>query len=213
MAILGLLLVVGYFFMAPQMSRGRDGKRISDLNKLKVVYEDYYNDNACYPPRDTLELYCGGAGSTALDDYIGEVPCDPLTLEPYAYSVLAGDDVACPVLGYRIHTDLERNNSDASQGINCGGIYGCGFGVDDIVYDYGIAQGAAVSLNGEVLGGGEGGEEGGEGEGGGGESGEDWCCILSTETCTEIIGGLPDTCDRDYHGEGAEGSCLANCVQ
>ncbi|MDA1079824.1 MAG: prepilin-type N-terminal cleavage/methylation domain-containing protein, partial [bacterium] len=69
-AILGLLLVVGYFYMAPHMARGRDGKRISDLNKLKVVFEDYYNDNSCYPPRDTLELYCGGAGSTILDEYI-----------------------------------------------------------------------------------------------------------------------------------------------
>lgn len=211
-AILGLLLVVGYFFMAPQMSRGRDGKRISDLNKLKIVYEDYYNDNGCYPPSDTLELYCGGAGSTILDDYIGTVPCDPLTGSAYYYTVLENDSASCPVFGYRIHVNLERDRSDASQGINCGGIYGCGFGGGDgIVYDYGIAQGAGVSLydanNEEVL----------DPEGGGEEDppaeGTDWCCVLSTETCTEIINGEPSSCNRDYHGVGSYGACLANCVQ
>ncbi|MDA1079961.1 MAG: prepilin-type N-terminal cleavage/methylation domain-containing protein [bacterium] len=213
-AILGLLLVVGYFYMAPNMARGRDGKRISDLNKLKIVFEDYYNDNSCYPPINVLELYCGGAGSTILDEYINQVPCDPETLDPYAYSVLTGDDVACPVMGYRVHTNLERDNSDASQAINCGGVYGCGFGVDGIVYDYGIAQGAAVSLydaQSEEIAVEEPAEEDPT------EEVIHWCCALSTQTCTDIT-ATPTICEgdpmgnQDNHGPGSYGACLANCV-
>ncbi|NCN82959.1 MAG: prepilin-type N-terminal cleavage/methylation domain-containing protein [Candidatus Pacebacteria bacterium] len=211
-AILGLLLIAGYFFMAPQISRGRDSKRLSDLSKLKVVFEDYYNDHSCYPPTDTLELYCGGGGSTILDDYIGSVPCDPLTKGPYLYSVLGGDAPACPVLGYRILTDLERDHSDASIAINCGGENGCGIVDGEVIYDYGVAQGAAVSLEGLVLGLG-GVAEGEGGAEGGGEPGPglDWCCVLSNQSCTEIINGFPNTCNRDYHGANSQGACIANC--
>ncbi|NCN06971.1 MAG: prepilin-type N-terminal cleavage/methylation domain-containing protein [Candidatus Pacebacteria bacterium] len=219
-AIIGLLLTVLYFFSFPHLARGRDGKRLSDLDKLKVVFEDYYNDKGCYPPRNTLELYCGGGGSTLLDAYIPKVPCDPLTKGPYLYNVLSDDDVNldCPVHGYRILANLERDGSEASNVINCGGEYGCGFGEDGVFYDYGIAQGAAVSLYGAVaeLEGGD--EEGGGGdEEGGGEGGwEDWCCAVSTGVCTDIT-GTPTACtgdplgNRDYHGAGSQASCLSNC--
>jgi len=202
-AILGLLLTALFFYALPQVARGRDGKRLSDLDKLKVVFEDYYNDNACYPPRTVLDDYCGGGGSTVLDGYINTVPCDPRTREPYLYQLIAVEaDPTCPTRGYRLLTDLERNGSEASIAINCGGVNGCGFVVGETIYDYGIAQGAAISFVGSP-----------PELGGGGGTGEDWCCVLSTQTCSAIINGFPSSCDRDYHGFGSATACTSNCIQ
>jgi len=205
----------------PQLARGRDGRRLSDLDKLKIVFEDYYNDHACYPPSDVFELYCGGEGSTLLDAYIHSVPCDPRTKRPYRYELITGDDADCPVKGYRILTDLERDGSEASNAIYCGGEYGCGVGEDGVIYDYGVAQGAEVSLadpaeaepeaeDPEAEGRGRGG-----GRGGGREEEEseaqDWCCQLSGPVCLPIVGGLPDVCNRDYHGVNSRQACITNC--
>ncbi|OGJ16284.1 MAG: hypothetical protein A2632_00065 [Candidatus Pacebacteria bacterium RIFCSPHIGHO2_01_FULL_46_16] len=164
-----------------------------------------------------------------LDAYIRPVPCDPRTKGPYLYELIEGDNASCPTKGYRILTDLERDGSEASNAIYCGGVNGCGVVVGEVVYDYGVAQGGPVSLAdpAEILteepteepageptptpkGGGK--KGGGKGGGGGGEPpAQDWCCQLSGPVCLPIVNGLPDTCNRDYHGVNSQQACITNC--
>jgi len=62
-----------------QIFRGFDTVRKTDLAKLKVAFESYYEDHGCYPD-DTVLSECGGSG---LNPYMDKIPCDPSTKEPY----------------------------------------------------------------------------------------------------------------------------------
>jgi len=211
-AILGLLVVTGIFYVYPNLALGRDGKRMSDLSKIKIAFEDYYNDNECYPPTDTLMKYCAGEVIDTLDPYMQSVPCDPRDRSAYYYTTIAGEtNPSCPSKGYRILTDLERNRSEASLAINCGDAGGCGFGSNGIIYDYGIAEGAPVSIIDPDL-----------------EPDvppdpelpppppipgvEYWCCTIPGYSCASTSDQNATCVGRDFHGTGdISGTCESNC--
>jgi len=207
-AILALLVIASIFYVYPNMARGRDGKRMSDLTKIKIAFEDYYNDNECYPPITTLESYCGGTPNGALDPYMQSVPCDPRDHSAYFYTAIAGEtNISCPTKGYRILTNLERDGSEASLALNCGGPYGCGVGLEGVYYDYGIGQGEPVSMAdpdetpppplppGETP----------------PPTSTDWCCVDKSQNECLQVSLNPSPCIPDFHGPGAQQSCQASC--
>jgi prepilin-type N-terminal cleavage/methylation domain-containing protein len=130
--IVGLASTAGVVGFQASQQKSRDATRKGDLQKIKVAFEDYYNDNNCYPPSTALDL-CGG---TSLAPYLPTIPCDPMTQTPYLYVPLAS---ACS--GYRVHAALENESDPAIAGNECDTEQGCGYGEE---YNYGIAAGTTV---------------------------------------------------------------------
>lgn len=151
-AILALIGTAMFMGLSIHMMKARDSRRKADLEKLKVAFENYYNDNECYPPLDVF--FNGGVAPdpalcneplAALDPYLKEVPCDPTTGTPYVYYAPEGGDV-CD--GYRLYTKLENNADPSINKVGCDqGICGTS-GEPYTTNNYGISMGAAIPENG-----------------------------------------------------------------
>lgn len=102
-----LLLISVYFGVTGQLGKGRDAKRKDDLERIRVAFEDYFNDHGCYPNVDLL-ANCNGE---ELKPYLAKIPCDPVTNEQY-WS-LAGTYVSGCNAWYKVYTFLENVNDPA----------------------------------------------------------------------------------------------------
>lgn len=101
-----------------QIGKGRDAQRKADLQKLKIIFEDYYNDNQCYPPTSTVDLTCN---STALRPYLDKVPCDPGGhTTPYAYTTTCTSFIIYAKLEYDKDSDVVKYNCGNTPGAMCG---------------------------------------------------------------------------------------------
>ncbi len=105
-AVIILLMTLG---QGLSLSRGEDARRKSDLAKLKVAFEDYYNDHNCYP-EPTLLQTCGGAD---LSPYVAKIPCDPRLKTPYPYYW----DASCS--WYALYTTLEDKTDPIITTLGC----------------------------------------------------------------------------------------------
>lgn len=132
-AIVAVLAVVFLFLARTQMNRARDADRKSDLEKIKIVFEDYYNDNSCYPP-ETILNNCEG---DELQPYLDKIPCDPSTKDPYLYQPVPGAECS----GYRLYAQLAATDDPAIARVGCSGPDGCGVGSG---YNYGISSGVPL---------------------------------------------------------------------
>lgn len=130
--ILAIATTTGIVTMQGTQLNSRDARRKSDLEKIKVALEDYYNDNQCYPAAGSLDV----CGDSNLDPYLKEIPCDPRTKNAYGY--LPEPD-ACK--GYRVYAGLENTDDEAITNLGCGGADGCGYGTG---FNYGISSGVPV---------------------------------------------------------------------
>jgi len=131
-AIIAILLLVAIWAYRPQLLKGRDVRRKADLNKLEKVFEDYYNDNDCYPETpDQL-----------VPDYLSEFPTDPVTRQPYEFST---ED--CDV--YRIYAKLEYEQDSAIAEVGCSSGCGPGGGTPGgtCSYNYGVCSSNAELEN------------------------------------------------------------------
>lgn len=132
--LVAVMATVFIFMSQMQLSKSRDAKRKTDLEKIKVAFEDYYNDNNCYPPAAILST-CGGDFSP----YLRSIPCDPSTLQPYVYVPLAN---VCG--GYRLLTQLENPTDSVAVEIGCATSCGCGLGAGYEQYTYGVSSGTEL---------------------------------------------------------------------
>lgn len=142
--ILALLMLLALSLFPKQIEKARDARRKSDLGKIKVVFEDYYNDNGCYPEQEILDD-CGGA---ALAPRLNAVPCDPATGQPYVYV----PESECK--GYRIYASLEKGDDPVITELGCDASDGCGLvnipnapeppTGEDSDYNYGVSEGVPV---------------------------------------------------------------------
>ena len=117
-AIIAVLAIAFLLTVQTQLAKARDAERKDDLQKIKVAFENYYNNNDCYPPADTL-IACD---TDDFSPYMSSIPCDPLTKQPYEYMPLNGD--ACS--GYRILVSLEYPKYPGVWDIGCSQTQGCG---------------------------------------------------------------------------------------
>ena len=142
-AILAILAVIAFQNYKSQTEKAFDKKRKDHLNRLKVAFEDYYNDHNCYPSSDSLDP-CG-EGAEQLQPYLRIIPCDPGNNQPY---VLATDNDACPQK-FKIYTTLGYENDLEIEELGCLG--GCGPSAGDYVdgssienndytYNYGVSS-------------------------------------------------------------------------
>ena len=128
-ALLLGILATSVMIMAPNyFLKRRDNQRKVDLNSMKVAFEDYANDETCYPPQSAVQ----DCGDTTLAPYLVRVPCDPSTNEAYTY-VLGSD-----CRSYELYTTLEDENDPDIEEVGCEN--GCGPNNDN----YGVVGGGAL---------------------------------------------------------------------
>lgn len=143
-AIIGLLVIIAVTTLPQQINKGRDSRRKSDLQKIKIAFENYFSDNDCYPEANILNN-CGG---DELSPYLASIPCDPKTKEAYLY---APENSSCPHY-YRVFSNLEVDIDPVIKELGCNGEIGCGaysffgesLGTEALEYDYGVSEGVPV---------------------------------------------------------------------
>ena len=116
--IIGLLAVILLNFFNPLEKRDQatNSRQKSDLDRLAIALEDYYNDKGCYP----TEVSCEASKAGDLRPYLGTIPCDPATGQSYFYNP---EDSSCPKY-YRIYTTLKWEKDPAIAAVGC--LWGCG---------------------------------------------------------------------------------------
>ncbi|HYD34830.1 MAG TPA: type II secretion system protein [Vitreimonas sp.] len=137
-AIIGVLAVVLFLALQLQLARARDARRKADLERIRVAFEDYYNDNRCYPEENSLD----NCNSADFAPYLASIPCDPLTKDPYRY--IQVDESVCKK-SYRVLAILEDGNDHSISAVGCSGPEGCGYGEG---LNYGISAGIPVPNDG-----------------------------------------------------------------
>ena len=98
-AILTALLTAN-FIGARQ--RGRDGQRKSNMYQIQSALELYRADNGNYPLTAAMAT-CGNGISVGGTIYMQKVPCDPVTGNPYQYTLVDGST-------YTLFGCLENSN-------------------------------------------------------------------------------------------------------
>lgn len=131
--IVALLLIFFAITAINQLAKSRDAQRKTDLHAIRQGFDSYYDDNMQYPDVGVLEN-CG----EVFENYIREIPCDPLDGSPYIYEP-NGDFSA-----YRVLAKLENEEDPVITELACDGTLGCGY-PNRPNHNYGVAQGRRVS--------------------------------------------------------------------
>lgn len=89
-----------------QRSRAEDAKIKDDLHLLRIAFEEYYNDNNCYPPAEWFDG-AEDCGSANFAPYMREIPCNPKTALPYN---LEYDSTTCG--WFKMYANLQSADTD-----------------------------------------------------------------------------------------------------
>jgi general secretion pathway protein G len=106
MVLIGVLAVIMIATLNPKSltDKGTDAQRKKDLGRIRVAFEEYFNDKGCFPTQAMLDgLTCNNSG---FKPWIGSWPCDPDGSKYYAIT----DGTSCP-RSYKLLANL-RNRSD-----------------------------------------------------------------------------------------------------
>lgn len=90
-AILAILMMVAIVSLMGNREKAEDARVKAELDRLKIAFEDYYNDNGCYPPAEWFDS-SDDCGSSNLSPYLSAIPCDKKTDKPY---VVETDGTTC----------------------------------------------------------------------------------------------------------------------
>jgi len=113
-ALLAIFATLSYVAWSHQLKKARDAQRKAELDTWMTALFGYYDDALCFP--EESEMYCG---SKALDPYISDVPCDPLSDSTHNYLY---ERQGCSTA--YIYALLEVENDPIISKVGCGG--GCG---------------------------------------------------------------------------------------
>lgn len=159
--IIAILAIIAIISFQRQTIRGFDAKRKADFSKLRVIFEDYYNDNNQYPSMAdwyvNYDSKCiDGSGSQFLAPYLQgqNIPCDPVTNTPYLYLTVNKDGQITPLIrsGYKLFAALGNLQDPDIPGSGCSPDpnQGCGYLASDCEhcspkYNYGISIGGTIA--------------------------------------------------------------------
>ena len=152
-AFIALIAVAVFVLLNPlkQIKKSWDGKRKTELDQLRKVLENWYNDKNCYPkpaqicydspkntPRGTYICHICGQESTSpsFSPYLLKLPCDPEhPTKKYLYQV---ENLNCPTW-YKIYATLDTNSDPAIAEVGCS--QGCGIGdFTGFIFNYGVTS-------------------------------------------------------------------------
>lgn len=139
MAIMGVLIAVTASSFQTSRTKGKDGKRKSDLKQIQNALEAYMNDHGRYPATTNgVITACGGTGTSTCDYgsafsdengtvYMAQIPEDPSAAAQYMYFV------STDYKQYQLFAHLEDTLDITLQsypGKNCPSVtYVCNYGV------------------------------------------------------------------------------------
>lgn len=106
-AILAVLMtmMIGIFNSIKITNKARDAQRKKDLNRIKVAFEEYFNDNGTYPQDvATWNVKSNCDSSTIFASYLNPWPCDP-NGEPYI--IVIGNN------SFKVLTNLENRKDNS----------------------------------------------------------------------------------------------------
>ncbi len=103
--VVGLLMTLNPIF---QVDKANDARRKKDLAKIKVAFEEYYNDKGCYPTGALLTDLKSNSncGTDVFSPWISKWLCDPTRKTAY---YLFTEDEACPSW-FKVITNLSNKN-------------------------------------------------------------------------------------------------------
>jgi type II secretory pathway pseudopilin PulG len=112
MAIVAILMIAAVAILNPaaQRAKANDVRRKTDIGRIKVAFEEYFNDTGCYPNGAMLTklLDDSNCKSEVFAQWgLNSWPCDPVTKTHY--DIQAGTNINCPSW-YKIYTKLENRN-------------------------------------------------------------------------------------------------------
>lgn len=100
------MMMVGALNPQSLIGKANDSRRKKDIKRIKVAFEEYYNDKDCYPKGYDFANFTCGSGDFA--PWLPIWPCDPKKTHYLIYVEASG----CPKW-YKIATKLENlNDSD-----------------------------------------------------------------------------------------------------
>ncbi|MCD6178239.1 prepilin-type N-terminal cleavage/methylation domain-containing protein [bacterium] len=109
------------YYLAPSKARGRDSRRIAEINDIRKAIQMYYIDHGHYPTSTesetwcSLEItdpsdprYCDYLRDALVPHYIKDLPQDPRALQTegskfYSYQYISSSSAS----QYKLHADLE----------------------------------------------------------------------------------------------------------
>jgi len=114
MAILLMMatMMVGTLNSVGIFNKARDARRKKDIGRIKIAFEDYYNDKSCYPSPTIVSnlMLATNCGTGVFKPWLPSWPCDP-NGTPYQIATDAFGVNAC-AKWFKVLTKLE-NKSDA----------------------------------------------------------------------------------------------------
>lgn len=153
-SLLGLLSGLGITVGKTQLDKGYDSSRKTDLKKLTTAFEEFYNDNECYPTNTQWQSATCGSVPDFLAPYMKSFPCDPVTRLPYTYQTTDNTGEYCDgtcgtCSGYRILASLSNKSDNDIYEVGCDPVEGCGIPTEDNrPLNWGIAMGNTVPVPG-----------------------------------------------------------------
>lgn len=118
-AILSVIIILALMSWKNQINKARDAQRKTDLERIRIAFENYYNDNDCFPEETILQT-CGG---DSLNPYLNNIPCDPIYNLPYCY--IHDPDDACGQ-NFKLLAPLQNTSDPIIEKLLCDGILYCG---------------------------------------------------------------------------------------
>ncbi|OPZ89673.1 MAG: Bacterial type II secretion system protein G [Firmicutes bacterium ADurb.Bin419] len=141
MAIIAIMVAMftGAINPLAQINKANDSRRKKDLNRIKIAFEDYYNDNNCYPTQDLIDELTNASNcgdDEMFSPWLRNWPCDPVSKEPYRIVIEESTD-DCPDW-FKIYANLEnRNDNDIPEGWYSEGndiLLSGGYSIDNVNY-------------------------------------------------------------------------------
>lgn len=101
-----LLMGIVMYSISSARQQSRDGKRISDINLIRLALEQYYDACGTYPYTLAAGVNSGCATPTTFGSFMSQIPTDPNGSAYYYYA--AGTASDC--YNYHIGATLENSN-------------------------------------------------------------------------------------------------------
>jgi prepilin-type N-terminal cleavage/methylation domain-containing protein len=141
-SVIGILSAAVVTSLSSARVRGRDAQRVTDIKRIQVALQQYYDANDRYPSSISTVLVSGG--------FLDRLPSDPSDGRAYSYAAyvnsLNGNTTLCS--SYHLGADLESSTNaalQADQDAYVGGVASAG---ETIAPELAICSGSAADFHG-----------------------------------------------------------------
>ena len=133
--IIGLLAVIILNFFNPLEKRDQatNSQQKSDLDRLAIALEDYYNDKGCYP----TEISCEASKAGDLRPYLGTIPAIRL---PASYYYDPEDSGCLNIIGFILLLSGKKTCHCPWVAWGCGPVKEGKAGFYNFPFNYGVSS-------------------------------------------------------------------------